>query len=131
MNDFQPTDAELEILQILWDEPASTIRKVHERINEQRDTEQQVGYTTISKQIERMTDKEVLQREKVGSKYLYTAIPQEEAIQQKLSDRLLRKAYKGSAVKLAMHALGQSKTTAEELEALQTWLNQQKNKEND
>ncbi|MEM9888142.1 MAG: BlaI/MecI/CopY family transcriptional regulator [Bacteroidota bacterium] len=127
MKDFQPTDAELEILQVLWEEQPCTIKVVHEQINQQREA----GYTTISKQMERMTKKGVLERKKVDSNYLYTAIPKEEAVQQRLSDRLLKTAYKGSAVKLAMHALGQNKTSMEELEALQIWLNQQKNKQND
>ena len=127
MKDFQPTDAELEILQALWEQQPCTIKAVHEQINAARDTDNKVGYTTISKQIERMTNKGgVLQREKVGSKYLYTALPKEEDVQQQLSDRLLKTAYKGSAVKLAMHALGQNKASMEELEALQIWLNQQK-----
>ena len=127
MNDFQPTDAELEILQVLWAEQACTIRTVHEQINSTRE----VGYTTISKQIERMTKKGMLQRKKEGSNYLYTPVPKEESVQQSLSERLLRTAYKGSAVKLAMHALGQNKASMEELEALQAWLNQQKNTPND
>ena len=134
MKDFQPTDAELEILQALWELQPCTIKAVHEQINGARDTNNKVGYTTISKQIERMTNKGkggVLQREKVGSKYLYTALPKEEDVQQKLSDRLLKTAYKGSAVKLAMHALGQNKASMEELEALQIWLNQEKDKQNE
>ncbi len=129
MNDFQPTDAELEILQVLWEKQPCTIGTVHEQISATREGE--VGYTTISKQMERMTKKKMLQRKKEGSNYLYTAVPQEEAVQQSLSERLLRTAYKGSAVKLAMHALGQNQASMEELEALQTWLNQQKNTPND
>ncbi|NJL74758.1 MAG: hypothetical protein HC892_06690 [Saprospiraceae bacterium] len=44
-----------------------------------------------------------------------------------MSERLVQTAYKGAAVKLAMHALGQMPVSLEELEALQAWLNQQKN----
>lgn len=124
MNDFQPTDAELEILQVLWEYQPCTIGTVHEQISAKRE----VGYTTISKQFERMTKKGMLERKKEGSKYFFTAVPKEEAVQQSLSERLLRTAYKGSAVKLAMHALGQNKASMEELEALQAWLNQQKEK---
>lgn len=122
MNNFQPTEAELEILQIFWEHQPCTIGLVHEKIREQR----KVGYTTVSKQIERMTKKGVLDRKKEGGSYLYTALPKEEEVLQDLSGKFVNRVYKGSAVKLAMHALGQNKASLEELEALQAWLNQQK-----
>lgn len=118
MNEFQPTEAELEILQVLWQHQPCTIGVIHEQISQQRE----VGYTTISKQIERMTDKQMLKRQKQGRGYLYMAVPKEDEVQKTMSEHLLNTAYKGSAVKLAMHALGQSKASKEELEALQEWL---------
>jgi len=122
MNDFQPTEAELEILQVLWAHQPCSIGLVHEEICKQRE----VGYTTISKQMERMTKKDMLLRDKEGSVFLYTTVVKEDEVQKNLSERLLNTAYKGAAMKLAMHALGQNKASKEELEALQVWLNQQK-----
>jgi len=121
-----PTEAELEILQVLWESQPCTIALIHEKINSNRS--KSVGYTTISKQIDRMAERKILGREKEGKTYLYTSKLSEEAVQQQMSERLLKTAYKGSAAKLAMHALGQSKASLEEIEALQAWLEQQKNK---
>lgn len=127
MKKFQPTEPELEILQVLWTKQPCSIGAIHEQVSKQRN----VGYTTISKQVERMLDKGMLRREKMGKSYVYAAIPNEEDIQQTLSNRLLDTAYKGSAIKLALHALGNSKTSLEELETLQEWLNQQKKQQDD
>ena len=45
-----PTDAELEILRVLWERGASTVREVHEAIGTAKD----VGYTTVLKQMQVM-----------------------------------------------------------------------------
>ena len=75
-----------------------------------------------------LSDKGMVNREKDGKAHMYTAVPKEIEIQQTLSGQLLKTAYKGSALKLAMHALGQSETSNEELEELRKWLDQQKEK---
>jgi len=47
----KPTDAELAILRVLWELGPSTVRRVQEAINEQRET----GYTTVLKLLQIMT----------------------------------------------------------------------------
>ncbi|MEM1326194.1 MAG: BlaI/MecI/CopY family transcriptional regulator [Bacteroidota bacterium] len=131
MNELQPTEAQLEILRVLWDEQPCTIGHIHERINQQRDDDDEVGYTTVSKQIERMAKSNMLERTKAGKSYVYTSKLKEEETQHQLSNRLLQTAYKGSGIKLALHALGQSKASLEELNALQEWLDQQKKSSDD
>ncbi|MEM8523323.1 MAG: BlaI/MecI/CopY family transcriptional regulator [Bacteroidota bacterium] len=127
---FQPTESELEILQVLWENQPCVIRLVHEQLVAKREADNRdaIGYTTILKQMQRMLDKGMVNREKEGKAHLYTAVPKELEIQQRLSNQLLKTAYKGSALKLAMHALGQSDTPQEELEELRKWLDQQNDK---
>ncbi|MEM7513623.1 MAG: BlaI/MecI/CopY family transcriptional regulator [Bacteroidota bacterium] len=119
---FQPSDAELEILQILWEYQPASVRLVHEKICEQRE----VGYTTVLTVLQRMTKKKLVERIKEGKSHLYRAVPREEQIQQNLVQRLLKTAYKGSAMKLMMHALGQEEVSSEELDTLQQWLENKK-----
>ncbi len=119
---FQPSDAELEILQILWEHQPASVRLVHEKICEQRE----VGYTTVLTVLQRMTKKKLVERIKEGKSHLYRAVPREEQIQQNLVQRLLTTAYKGSAMKLMMHALGQEEVSSEELDTLQQWLENKK-----
>lgn len=123
-NIYQPSDVELEILQILWEHQPASVRTVYEIISQRKD----VSYTTILTYLQRMTDKKknMVERFKEGKTHYYRAIPKEKEVQQNLFKKLVKTAYKGSAMKMVMHALGQDKVSSEELEQLQTWLEAQK-----
>ncbi len=121
---YQPTEAELDVLQVLWESQPATVRFIHEKIQEKK----AVGYTTTLKQLQRMTEKKMVNREKSGKTHFYTAVPNEAEVQQSLFQRLQNTIFKGSAMNMIMHALGQNNTSAEELETLQEWLATQKNK---
>ena len=130
LNIYEPTDSELEILQILWDHEPATVRFVFERIKAQQ-LRDKVGYTTILKQMQRLAEKGVVRRELVGKTHYYRVVPKKVDVQQKLLRPFLKKVYEGSSVKLIMHALGQGDTTPEELEELQNWLEEQKRRRDD
>ena len=124
---YQPSEVELEILQILWEHQPTTVRFVHEKICEQR----QVSYTTILTFLQRMTEKKMVTREKQGKTHYYQAVPKQDEVQKNLFRKLLHTAYKGSAMKMVMHALGQQKVTPKELEELQQWLEAKKQENHD
>lgn len=126
---YEPSNSELEILQILWDNQPATVRFVHEQINLKREVE--IGYTTVLKQMQRLADKEVVKRELQGKTHYYSVVPKRSEVQQNLFQRFLTNVYEGSAMKLVMHALGQGKTSPEELEKLEKWIEEQKGKNND
>lgn len=109
--DPKPTDSELEILQILWQNGENNVRFVNEKLNEKRT----VGYTTTLKLLQIMTEKGLVQRELDGKTHLYKSAIKENEIRQALLDKLLDTAFGGSAMKLVVQALGNSKTSQEEL----------------
>lgn len=118
-----PSDAEIEILQVLWDcEPAS-VRTVHERLSADKD----VGYTTTLKQMQRMLEKGLLLRTEDGKTHLYTAVIKAPEMRQSLFSRLLNGVFNGSAYELMMHAIGQSKPRPEEIAALEKLIKEKKN----
>ena len=108
---MKPTDAELEILHVLWANGPSTVRQVHDRLSKTRD----LGYTTALKLMQIMHEKGLLSREAESKSHLYTAAVSEEATQRGLVDRFIDTAFRGSASKLVMQVLGQHKTSPEEL----------------
>lgn len=126
MADLTPSEAQLEILQILWDSQPATVKQIHEVMLRSK----QVGYTTVLKQIQRMTEKGLVEAIKEGRSFLYTACVQERQIKKTLFNRLKDTAFKGSSIDLAMHALGQSKPSQEEIDQLTSWL-EQKRKDQD
>lgn len=110
----QPTDAELEILQVLWENGPSTVRFVNDRLNEKKN----VGYTTTLKFMQIMTDKGILTRRKKERTHVYTPVMKEVETQSLFIDRLLRTAFSGSAGTLVMQALGGKKISTEELKKI-------------
>lgn len=122
---FQPSEAELEILQVLWAIEPASVRSIHERILE---SGKDVGYTTVLKQIQRLTEKGALDKDVVDGVHLYRSLVNEKDVKQELAGKVMRTAFGGSALQMMMHALGQEKPDTAELEELKKWLDQQMKK---
>ncbi|WKZ69497.1 MAG: BlaI/MecI/CopY family transcriptional regulator [Melioribacteraceae bacterium] len=116
---IKPTVAELEILQILWEKGEVTVKEVNEEINKRKET----GYTTTLKTMQIMFEKGLVERKKDGRSHSYSAAIKKEKTQQVLLDKILETAFGGSASKLVMQALGNKKTTKEELREIKELIN--------
>ncbi len=115
----KPTEAELEILQVLWQHGPQTVRFVNDEQNRHRE----VGYTTTLKWLQLMLEKGLVLRE--GSKpHTYRPAVREEETQGQLLDRFVDATFGGSALKLVLRALGKGQNTREELDQIQALLNQ-------
>jgi predicted transcriptional regulator len=117
-NHIKPTESELEILQIIWQHGPSTVRQINDILSVKRD----VGYTTTLKLLQIMVQKGIVSADKSLRTHCYTAILKEEETQKKLIDQLLSMAFGGSASKLVMSALGNSKPLPEEIEELRNFI---------
>lgn len=115
----QPTEAELEILQVLWQKGATTVRQVNEILNERRE----VGYTTTLKLMQLMVGKGLALRDTSQRTHIYTAAVEEGQMQQSLVKKFVKNAFRGSAMKLMQSVLGDSKMSAEELAELRQLIN--------
>ncbi|MEW6736683.1 MAG: BlaI/MecI/CopY family transcriptional regulator [Acidobacteriota bacterium] len=107
----KPTDAELEILGVLWERGASTVREVHEVLN----TRKLTGYTTILKLMQIMLEKGLVKRDESQRAHIYEAKFAREQTQRWLLTDLLNRVFDGSAVKLVMQALSTKRALPEEL----------------
>ncbi len=115
---YQPTDSELEVLNILWENGSATVRFVNEKLNESR----QVGYTTTLKIMQIMFDKKLVDRVQKGKSHIYTPAIEENAIQNRLINKILDTAFGGSASRLVMQTLGNHKASANELDEIRKLL---------
>ena len=79
----QPTDGELEVLQVLWEIEPATVRDVHEVLIQHKE----IGYTTTLKQMQRLLDKKLVRRNTRGKVHTYRSLKKAE-IQANLFDRL-------------------------------------------
>jgi len=114
----EPTKAELEILQVLWEFGPSTVRVVNEKLNENRE----VNYTSTLKQMQILTEKGILKRDESQMKHIYIPVEAEEKTKVQLLDRFVNTLYKGSASQLMMQLLGNEKTSKEEIEEIKRLL---------
>jgi predicted transcriptional regulator len=119
-NPPRPTDAELEILTVLWSRGASTVREVYETITARRAAQ----YTTILKLMQIMAEKGLVRRNQEQRAHVYEAAQSQEWTQQRLAGDLLRRAFDGSARNLMMGALSAGKTTRKELAELRKLLDE-------
>lgn len=104
-----PTEAELEILNILWALGPSTVRDVHNQIS--KDT----VYTTVLKQMQVMVEKGLLQRSELFRSHVYEPLIAKQQTQQRLARNLVQRAFDGSAKNLVLGALSSQKVSAAEL----------------
>lgn len=120
----RPTDAELEILRVLWKLGPSTVREVYDELKEDKG----VGYTTILKFMQIMTEKGLVSRNEDQRAHLYEAVIPRESTQQQLVDDLLERAFGGSALQLVMQALSSKPATAGEIKEIRRMLDEYEGK---
>lgn len=108
---IKPTDAELEILQVIWHHGPASVRYVNDELNRKK----QVGYTTTLKLMQIMTEKGLLKRSEEGRKHIYNVVLKESVTKNLLLDKFVQTAFGGSAMDLVMQALGNHRTTPDEL----------------
>ena len=111
-----PTDAEIDILAVLWRRGPATVREVHHELGKD------CGYTTTLKQMQLMTGKGLLIRSERFRSHVYEAgVPREQTQKQIAGDLLLR-AFGGSAKSLVMGALAARPASREELAEIRKML---------
>ena len=116
----RPTDAELEILNVLWERGASTVRDVHEAIAQRKPTQ----YTTVLKMLQIMAEKRLVRRDEAQRAHIYEAAQPREWTQRQLAGDLLQRAFNGSAKGLLLGALSSRQASKEELAELRRFLDE-------
>ena len=105
---------------MLWSRGPSTVRRVHDALNELRPT----GYTTALKLLQIMTEKGLVTRDESDRTHVYRARSGRTETQRQLVDDLLDRAFGGSAMTLVMQALAGTKATDEELAEIRRLLDE-------
>ena len=116
-----PTKTEMDVLQVLWKYGPSTVRFVHDKLNEQKEA---VIYTSTLKLMQVMKEKGMLGRDESSMKHVYSAALEEEKIKGNMLDRFMDSMYDGSPSSLMVALLGNDKTSADELKKIKDLLNQ-------
>src|SRR5688572_18619638 len=115
-----PTNAELEILRVLWQRGPSTVRDVHESL----DHAKPVGYTTVLKLLQIMTEKDLVRRDASTRCHVYAAAASQTVTQRRMVADLVKRAFGGSTLGLVLHALSATPATARELDQIRRLLDE-------
>ncbi len=118
----RPTDAELEILRVLWDRGPSTVREVLNVISQSRET----GYTTVLKLMQIMAEKGLVSRDESSRSHVYRARYPEQQTQRQLVHDLLHRAFGGSTEKLVLQALSTTRASDADLAEIHRLLKRRK-----
>jgi predicted transcriptional regulator len=114
----KPTEAELTLLNILWQMGPATVRQIHDTVS----ITQKTGYTTVLKILQIMHEKALVIRDETNRAHVYAAADSETHTQSSLIKDLISKAFGGSTSKLVMRAIDES-TSAEEIDDIRQLLN--------
>jgi BlaI family transcriptional regulator, penicillinase repressor len=116
----RPTDAELELLHVLWTRGPLTVREIHETIAARRPTQ----YTTVLKQMQVMAEKGLVVRNEDQRAHIYQAARSRDWTQRQLAGDLLQRAFDGSARSLLVGALSARRTSKQELADIRALLDE-------
>jgi predicted transcriptional regulator len=120
----RPTNAELAILGVLWQRGPSTVRDVHDALRTVRSDA--VGYTTVLKLLQIMTEKKLVKRDTRARTHVYVAAVSEATTRGHLLSDLVDRAFGGSSLALVLQALSTTRATPAELEQIRRLLDERK-----
>ena len=115
-----PTQAELEILNVLWAGGTGTVRDVHGRLQSDR---HRTSLTTTLKMLQVMTDKGLTRRSDTRPHRYSPAMPQRQAQAGMLRD-MVQRVFDGSVRKMLVRAVEDIGVSPQELADVRKLLNQ-------
>jgi len=116
----QPTEVELKILNALWDLGPSTVRQIHNRLSEQKET----NYSTTVKMLSVMLEKGLVRRDDSIRPQIFSATVTRKMAQKKMLKGLIQRVYEGSTKSLVMQALSTQKASADDLAEIRSLLDE-------
>ena len=108
------TNAELEIMHVVWELDGATVREVHERLNQRRN----LAYTTVMTMMNILDEKGHLTRHKQGRAYRYEPVRPKSQVISGMVDDFVGKVFEGSARPLVLGLVKDRKLSEKDLEEI-------------
>jgi predicted transcriptional regulator len=118
IKNLKPTESELEILKILWNNEKATVREVHDELSKIKES----GYTTTLKLMQIMFEKGLVTRDDSNKTHIYEPAISKQRTQKQFLDKMINTLFAGSSTQLVLQALGNHKSSKGELEEIQKYL---------
>jgi len=120
-----PTNAELEILDVLWNLGPSTVRDVHEHLKRG----DEIGYTTVLKLLQNMFEKGLVLRQDEQRSHIYSPAYKRNDIVRRITRGFIDRVFSGSRSELVLHALREERLSPGEIAEIQRALDRIKTRE--
>jgi predicted transcriptional regulator len=118
LKNLKPTESELEILKILWNKESATVREVHSELSKTKES----GYTTTLKLLQIMFEKGLVKRDDSNKTHVYEPAISKQRTQKQFLDKMINTLFAGSSTQLVLQALGNQKSSKDELDEIQKYL---------
>ena len=115
------TDAELAVLQVLWDQGPATIRQLTESIYPDRGP---AYYATVQKLLERLEGKDCIRRERSNGPHVFSAVLGPEDLIGRRLRAMAEKLCGGSLTPLLTHLVKAERLTAKQRQELRALIDE-------
>ncbi|MDZ7331410.1 MAG: BlaI/MecI/CopY family transcriptional regulator [candidate division KSB1 bacterium] len=113
-NQMNLSELEWQIMQVLWQKGVMSVREVWETLF----PEAEKAYTTVQTYMDRMVEKGLLRKQKLGLVNYYHAAVDKNFLRQNATEYLVSQAFEGSFFRLAAFLLESTKLSQEELDQI-------------
>lgn len=121
MPDPHPTELELMILKILWEESPLLVRDIRARLAE---IGRDLAHTTVITTLNTMCDKKQLRRKKDGKAFLFSPRVKQDSVSVSMLGDIVDRVFDGSAKNLMLSLFDQSEIDLDEIKELRKLLDQ-------
>ena len=111
-----PTQLELEILKVLWEQSPLSARDVRDQLKQQ--SARDLAYSSVITMLNIMVRKGYLARRKDGKAFLFTPCVDRESVAGEMTGDLLSRLFDGSASAMVLNLIETADLDAEELAEL-------------
>ncbi|MHC4178450.1 MAG: BlaI/MecI/CopY family transcriptional regulator [Planctomycetota bacterium] len=111
---IHPTDAELEILQVLWDSGPTALGMIHKALSKQR----VVAKTTVATILNIMLEKKLVERNDGARGYLWSAAISRTDTAAGMMGKLIDRVFDGSAQRMVTHLVEGGRLSERELDEI-------------
>ena len=112
---YEITDAELEIMKLLWEKGELTLNEIVENLSKKEKKNKSTVKTLLYRLIEKKSVKSIINKKKENT---YRAEIEKEKYLKKENESFLEKLYNGSTNKLLLNFVEEKKITKKDLEDL-------------
>ncbi|MDR1491425.1 MAG: BlaI/MecI/CopY family transcriptional regulator [Planctomycetaceae bacterium] len=126
MSDFEISDAQWRVMEVVWSRGEATAADIIDEITPETGWNHQTVRTLLA----RLVQKGVLQTRPVRNYYVYSSLVSREESVRNESESFLKRLFHGNADSLLVHFVREGKVQQETLDRLQKMIDEQQNKKN-